>query len=200
MNKKRNLDTGSLSAIDFLDREYLNSKNKDDLDYWDPLSNIVIECLELRGENGLSQNRLSEIMKTRQSVISRFENMGRIPSYDFIARLAKALGHTPGVTLHGDYMATVPLEQQTFIKHLAEKENIPTKRKTQDLLEQAISIQKLVSDFCSESLSDASSVEKEKKRENHIIDENMKYEKYGYTNCQSVNYYSYPEEDLDKAS
>jgi hypothetical protein len=73
-------------------------------------------------------------MKTKQTVISRFENMGRLPNYDFIARLPLALGHTPGMTLCGDYMAVVPIEKQNFIKELAEKENISTRKFIQDIL------------------------------------------------------------------
>ena len=78
-------------------------------------------------------------MKTTQSVISRFENMGRLPSYDFFTRLALSLNHSPGMTLYGDYMAVVPHEKQLFIKDLADGGKISTKKFVQDLLEQCIS-------------------------------------------------------------
>jgi transcriptional regulator with XRE-family HTH domain len=86
----------------------------------------------------MSQSDLADLMKTKQSVISRFENMGRLPNYDFIARLSSALGHSPGMTLYGDYMALVPHEQQPIIKQLAEKGNLSTKTFVQRILDQSI--------------------------------------------------------------
>ncbi len=52
---------------------------------------MIQECVSKRIEKKLSQKDLAERMGTKQSVISRFENMGRIPNYDFIIRLANAL-------------------------------------------------------------------------------------------------------------
>lgn len=138
MNKDKLNKKIEESAIDILDRLYLEAENKDEIDYWRPLSKIILESIELRDYKGLSQTDLAKLMKTKQSVISRFENMGRIPSYDFIARLALSLGHSPGITLYGDYMAIVPFEKQSFIKHLADQENISTKRIVQNILNESI--------------------------------------------------------------
>lgn len=105
---------------DFLDEDYRSADNKDELDYWAPLSKLIVESVALRDRKGLSQKDLADAMGTTQSVISRFENMGRVPSYDFIARMAIALGHAPGMTLNGDFMYTVPTEMQDNVSQAAE--------------------------------------------------------------------------------
>lgn len=126
------------SINDMLDEQYMEADNKGELDYWAPLSKVIMESIELRDSKGMSQTDLASVMKTTQSVISRFENMGRLPNYDFIARLAAALGHSPGMTLYGDYMAVVPFEKQIFIKKMANEENISTRKFVQKLLDQGI--------------------------------------------------------------
>ena len=131
-------DFGEISAIDLLKEQYKESENKQEIDYWMALSKIVIESMTIRNQKELSQSDLARIMKTKQSVISRFENMGRRPNYDFISRLAIALGHPLGMTLYGDYMAVVPEEKQTVVKELAEKENLSTYEFIQELLEKAV--------------------------------------------------------------
>ena len=126
------------SITDMIDKQYLESDNKNELDYWDPLSKIILESIELRDSKDMTQADLATAMQTRQSVISRFENMGRLPNYDFIARLSIALNHSPGMTLYGDYMAVVPIEKQLLIKKLADKENISTRKFVQVILDQGI--------------------------------------------------------------
>ena len=121
-----------------LEQQYIESENKDKIDYWTPLSKIILESLELRHLYEMSQADLAESMKTKQSVISRFENMGRLPNYDFIARLSLALNHSPGITLYGDYMAVVPLEKQNVIKEISENEGVSTKKIVQSILEHGI--------------------------------------------------------------
>ena len=89
---------------DLLETQYLEAPNRAEIDYTRPLAQLTSECVELRDTFGISQTQLAERMNTKQSVISRFENLdGRLPSYDFIARLSAALGHSPGMTLYGDW-------------------------------------------------------------------------------------------------
>jgi hypothetical protein len=132
------------SALDFLEETYLAANNKPELDYWNPLAKIVLESLEARHHLGMTQQSLAEKMKTRQSVVSRFENMGRVPSYDFIARMAIAFSHTPGITLYGDFMATVPLYLHETVREIAQNSNLSTQAVVTKLLVDAIlgSIQK----------------------------------------------------------
>lgn len=126
--------TEEQSAIDLLDQQYLEADNKEELDYWTPLAQIITESIAIRDAKGMTQADLAKKMQTRQSVISRFENMGRLPNYKFFAKLALALGHSPGMTLYGDYMAIVPVEKQAWIKEKANRKKMPTQRFVQDLL------------------------------------------------------------------
>ncbi len=130
------------SVLEMLKKQYQESDDKITIDYWEPISKIILESIELRDSKNMSQTDLAKAMNTKQSVISRFENMGRLPNYDFIARLSLALSHSPGMTLYGDYMAVVPLEKQSFIKELADKENISTKKLVQTILDQGITLKR----------------------------------------------------------
>jgi transcriptional regulator with XRE-family HTH domain len=130
------------SVLEMLEKQYQETDDKNALDYWEPISKIILESIELRDAENMSQTDLAIAMNTKQSVISRFENMGRLPNYDFIARLSLALNHSPGMTLYGDYMAVVPLEKQSFIKELADKENISTKKYVQAILDQGITLRR----------------------------------------------------------
>jgi len=131
------------SFFDLLDNQYKEVDNKDQIDYWVPLSNLILESMEIRDSKNISQADLALKMKTKQSVISRFENMGRTPNYDFIARLSIALDHKPGMTLYGDYMAIIPIEHQEYIKKLADSENMEISKYVQKLLDDSIRVKKI---------------------------------------------------------
>lgn len=138
------------SFLDMLNKQYLESANKEEIDYWEPLTKIIMESIELRDSKKMTQADLAKKMKTRQSVISRFENMGRLPNYDFISRLSFALGHKLGITLYGDYMAVVPIDKQNLVKKMADEKNITTESFIQDLLVQSIDF---LSSYNSEMIS-----------------------------------------------
>ncbi len=52
---------------------------------------IARAVIGARIKRGLTQKQLAEKLKTRQSVISRVENMNTVPSLSFLKRLAAAL-------------------------------------------------------------------------------------------------------------
>lgn len=121
------------------DQQYAAAENKPSLDYWAPLAQVITECIEARSRADMSQEKLAAIMKTKQSVISRFENMdGRLPSYDFIARLSIALGHSPGMTLFGDFTATVPPEKHELVQRMAAQQGVTARYFLEQLLISAI--------------------------------------------------------------
>lgn len=127
------------SLVDELDKAYDKSEKKTDIDFYNSYSAIILESLEIRASKDMSQKELAKRMKTKQSVISRFENMGRCPNYDFMVRLSQALGHQLGLTLYGDFMGIVPPEKQEFIVKLAKELNVSTKDIVQDFLDNAVS-------------------------------------------------------------
>lgn len=127
-----------ISVFDILEKQYNDAKNKTEIDFWRPFTKIIVESLEIRSKKGLSQKDLAHLMETKQSAISRFENMGRKPNYEFLARLASSLGHTLGLTLYGDFMAIVPEDKQDLIEMLAKHGGVSTAEFTQALLDNAI--------------------------------------------------------------
>ncbi len=123
-----------LNMSTLLDRMYRDAENKAVLDYWNGFSRIIVESQELRFDHSFTQKDLARTMKTTQSVISRFENMGRLPSYDFFARLALSFGHVPGMTLMGDFMAVVPGRYHDIVRKKAEEQETTTETFVQNLL------------------------------------------------------------------
>ena len=59
---------------------------KNELEY-----QIARALIKARLEKGLTQKELADLVKTRQSVISRVENANTVPSLSLLKRFAKAL-------------------------------------------------------------------------------------------------------------
>jgi|GEM_PF-2805325 len=99
MNDQNNF----ISIVDLME-EGLSPEEKEKDQYYTPLTNLVFEFIERRSELSLSQEEIAKKMGTKQSVISRFESMGRKPNYDFLYRMAKALNGELGITFDSDYL------------------------------------------------------------------------------------------------
>lgn len=69
-------------------------KNKDfkrEYDKLEPEYQVARAVVAARLRKGLTQSEVAELVKTRQSVISRLENANTIPTLSFLQRLASAL-------------------------------------------------------------------------------------------------------------
>ncbi|MGC9384404.1 MAG: helix-turn-helix domain-containing protein [Kosmotogaceae bacterium] len=103
-----------------------------------PLEEFILEVIERRGELEISQEELADLLGTTQSVISRFENLGRKPGYDFIKRVTEKLGGELLITLNGDYTLVVPMELRKKVDELASKEGFNTKEFLNYLLRESL--------------------------------------------------------------
>ena len=119
-------DTDRTESVARILRQGLSPEEQDEAQYWAPLSAVVIELRRLRSEYGQSQSDVARAMDTRQSVISRFENLGRKPSYDFLSRLAQVFGGKLGLTLSGQYCALAPTKYRAQIRAEAQRRGIAT--------------------------------------------------------------------------
>jgi transcriptional regulator with XRE-family HTH domain len=115
-----------------------NSKLNQILDYYAPLNDLILEIVEERVRQNLTQGDLARRLGTRQSAVSRFENLGRKPGFDFLYRVASALGGKLFITIHGRYAALVPHKYREFIDKLAREENKDPETVVKDLLVEAI--------------------------------------------------------------
>lgn len=118
--KERTLD-------DVLNEIEKDTSIKEKVDFYQPLADLILEVQLRREELGMTQADLAKKMGTKQSVISRFENMGRIPSYTFLMKLSKALGQNFFMTINGDYTVVVPEKLKPFVNKRAREENKTTK-------------------------------------------------------------------------
>ena len=66
-------NNNEIDAVDFMNQEYESSENKNEIDYWSAYSKVILESLHLRSKFNLSQSQLADLLRTTQSVISRFE-------------------------------------------------------------------------------------------------------------------------------
>ena len=122
--EKNKINTSFLDLFKEIENENNLKFSKDSTQYWDVLSDIVLECKKLRKQKNISQKELADLMKTKQSVISRFENMGRTPNYDFLVRLSKAFECEPKFYLDGKYTIKVPYNLHSKIDEIACKKDI----------------------------------------------------------------------------
>ena len=129
--KKMKLKLEKLSEKPKLE-EYIPSAEKD------ALEEFILEVIERRAELKISQKELAEMLGTTQSVISRFENMGRKPGYEFIRRVSEALGGKLMITLNGDYALVVPEELRPFVDKKAKEENKTTKEVLREFISEHI--------------------------------------------------------------
>jgi len=118
-------------------------ENEDKIEYFkkelrDPLNDFIVEVITERLDKGLNQEKLANKMGTKQPVISRFENSGRKPSYEFMERLAKALGGNLYITIHGDYTLTASKEYRKKLDLLSKETGKSPQELMMNFLEQGI--------------------------------------------------------------
>jgi transcriptional regulator with XRE-family HTH domain len=108
------------------------------LDYYAPLNALILEVVEERTYQNLTQEELARRLGTRQSAISRFENLGRKPGFDFLQKVARALGGKLFITIHGQYAALVPRKYREFVDRLARGRNTAPEAVVRELLVEAL--------------------------------------------------------------
>lgn len=69
-----------------------NPKFKVEYDNLQPEFGLINAIIDARTKKGITQKILAQKMGTKQSVISRLESGNANPSFDFLKRLALALG------------------------------------------------------------------------------------------------------------
>jgi transcriptional regulator with XRE-family HTH domain len=111
---------------------------EDEVQYWQPLTDFVHEIIRARYIDNVSQKELAERMKSRQTAISRFENMGRKPTYDFMARMVRSLGHQIGLTAFGEFMAVADEEDREDVIRMAVGSKKSTKDVVRELLKEGL--------------------------------------------------------------
>lgn len=112
--------------------------NTDELNTWEPYAKLIVEFQELTHKYNLTQTEIAKRINSKQSVISRFINMGRLPSYDFLIRLSKALDGKLGITFNDNYMATLPIEKFDKVTYYSNLNKVSTKSFLQNLLNKAV--------------------------------------------------------------
>ncbi len=85
------------SAREYIDRERKNPAVAASMDKL----RLVRQLRDLREELGVTQEELARRLKTTQSVVARFERRERVPTFEFIERVARALGIRVRVELEG---------------------------------------------------------------------------------------------------
>ncbi|MEQ8335338.1 helix-turn-helix transcriptional regulator [Nisaea sp.] len=81
------------SALALRDKQLAaNSELRAEYDRLGPVYEMVRQLISARKAAGLTQASLAKRMGTQQSVIARMENGGRLPSFEMVARYARATG------------------------------------------------------------------------------------------------------------
>lgn len=77
-----------------------DEKTKKEYDALEPIYAITSEIIRLRIEKGLTQKDLAVIVGTKQSAISRLESGSYNPSFEFLSKVAHALGRELNITFN----------------------------------------------------------------------------------------------------
>lgn len=72
--------------------------------------NLVALLTKYRLRNKITQKELAERLKVKQSVIARFEKLGRFPTIEFLYKVAEGLGMRFEISLKGSDKPYVPSE------------------------------------------------------------------------------------------
>ncbi len=88
-------------------------------EYYRPIVRLVMEVRQKRLEKGLKQEDLANMLGTEQPSISRFERVGRIPSYNFLINLCEVLDSKLFMSINGEYAIIVPEELRKKTDYLA---------------------------------------------------------------------------------
>lgn len=74
------------------------------------------QLLSARLKQRISQEELAKRMNVNQSVVSRFEHAGRMPTFEFLYKVAKALELNLLITPYGDRAIILSPEQAETVK------------------------------------------------------------------------------------
>jgi DNA-binding XRE family transcriptional regulator len=77
-----------------------DEETKKEYDALEPIYAITSEVIRLRIEKGLTQKDLAIIVGTKQSAISRLESGSYNPSFEFLSKVAHALGKELNITFN----------------------------------------------------------------------------------------------------
>ena len=82
----------SNSWEDLRDELLLDAETKEEYEKLEPEFAIIREIMKYRIDNDITQKELAELVGTKQSNISRFENGNYNPSLKFLKKIAEGLG------------------------------------------------------------------------------------------------------------
>jgi len=126
-------------------KKLLKIKNKNEKDQ------LITEMIHLKFMNELAllmdqksinKSQLAKELNVSKSYITQLFTADKILNLKLISQIQDAFNITFGMTLNGEYMATVPVEDQPFIKKLADEDNISTNDYVQNLLNMSITVQR----------------------------------------------------------
>lgn len=99
-----------------------------------PHQSFILDVVRERALKQMTQEELANAMGTTQPVISRFENLGRKPSFEFMERITKALGGELFVTTQGQYAFVVPAAYREAVDRASAADGVSPKEYLEDLL------------------------------------------------------------------
>jgi len=76
---------------EFLREKLENPEFRKEYEALELRSQLATQVIQLRQKRGLTQVQLAELVGTKQSGISRLENMSELPSLSFLMRVADVL-------------------------------------------------------------------------------------------------------------
>jgi transcriptional regulator with XRE-family HTH domain len=104
-----------------------------------PLAEFMAEYEYQKGIQGITQTELAQKVETRQSAISRFEAMKHPPNYEFLVKIAGALGDTLFMSPAGSYCLDIPYDLRAAAKAVAERRGMTVAEFATNVLREILS-------------------------------------------------------------
>ncbi len=112
--------------IDSLDEFDIKKEDHpdDESQFFLTLSNFILDIIDLRRKNNISQKEVAERMGTKQASISRFENFNTNPKIEYLYKISKAVGGNMYLTPYGELTYTIPEKYRNEVVEAAGKKGV----------------------------------------------------------------------------
>src|SRR6056297_121350 len=107
----------------------------DDTHFFFLMSDFVLDFIDLRRKNKISQKELAEAVGTKQASISRFENLNTKPTLEYLFKVSKAVGGELYINPNGKFTYTIPQKYREAIEKKAVIENTSVEKIIKEIFE-----------------------------------------------------------------
>ena len=130
-------ETGFQTSINNFDKFDVKKADypDDDSQFFFLMSDFVLDFIDLRRKNNISQKEIAKAVGTKQASISRFENLNTKPTLEYLFKVSKAVGGELYINPNGKFTYTIPQKYREAIEKKAVIENTSVEKIIKEIFE-----------------------------------------------------------------